>query len=96
MANAGGAEMSYRCLWTPLKTQVNQWIGFLFTYFFMALLYYCECSAALSSSLLSSSAGNVWKAKNFPFMSQALFYENGTVYDQTQILTDNVLCVFSA
>ncbi|KZW00642.1 OPT superfamily oligopeptide transporter [Exidia glandulosa HHB12029] len=62
------------CLWTPLKTQVNQWIGFLFTYFFMALLYYC----------------NVWKAKNFPFMSQALFYENGTVYDQTQILTDNV------
>lgn len=62
------------CLWTPLKTQVNQWIGFLFTYLFMAALYY----------------GNVWKGKNFPFMSQALFYDNGTLYDQSRILTDNI------
>ncbi|TFY80131.1 hypothetical protein EWM64_g3881 [Hericium alpestre] len=33
---------------------------------------------------------NVWKAKNFPFMSQGLFYENGTSYDQNLILTNNV------
>ncbi|EJD55165.1 OPT superfamily oligopeptide transporter [Auricularia subglabra TFB-10046 SS5] len=73
--NASWNYIGSGCLWTPLKTQINQWIGFLFTYLFMAALYY----------------GNVWKAKNFPFMSQALFYENGTVYDQNQILTNNAL-----
>ncbi|KDQ54237.1 hypothetical protein JAAARDRAFT_402902 [Jaapia argillacea MUCL 33604] len=61
-------------LWQPLKTQVNQDIGLGLTYIFMMALYY----------------GNVWKAKNFPFMSQALFYQNGTQYDQTLILTNNV------
>lgn len=34
--------------------------------------------------------GNVWNAKNFPFMSQDLFYANGTLYNQTLILTNNV------
>ncbi|TFY56328.1 hypothetical protein EVG20_g8969 [Dentipellis fragilis] len=61
-------------LWTPLQTQINQDIGLALTYIFMVALYY----------------GNVWKAKNFPFMSQDLFYENGTTYNQTLILTNNV------
>ncbi|KAI0046405.1 OPT superfamily oligopeptide transporter [Auriscalpium vulgare] len=61
------------CLWVPLKTQVNQDIGLGLTYIFMVALYY----------------GNIWKAKNFPFMSQALFYDNGTQYDQSLILTNN-------
>ncbi|THH13998.1 hypothetical protein EW146_g6285 [Bondarzewia mesenterica] len=61
------------CLWIPLKTQFNQDIGLALTYVFMAAFYYC----------------NVWKARNFPFMSQALFYINGTQYDQAAILTDN-------
>lgn len=61
------------CLWVPLQTQLNQDVGLLLTYVFMLSFYY----------------GNVWKAKNFPFMSQALFYENGTQYDQTLILTNN-------
>lgn len=30
--------------------------------------------------------GNVWKARNFPFLSQVLFYENGTLYDQSLIM----------
>lgn len=29
---------------------------------------------------------SVWHAQNFPFLSQELFYENGTLYDQTLIL----------
>ncbi|KAI0028507.1 OPT superfamily oligopeptide transporter [Vararia minispora EC-137] len=60
-------------LWIPLVTQLNQDVGLLLTYVFMMALYY----------------GNVWKAKNFPFMSQGLFYINGTQYDQSLILTNN-------
>lgn len=33
--------------------------------------------------------GNVWKARNFPFLSQVLFYENGTLYDQSLIMDAN-------
>ncbi|TFK46550.1 OPT oligopeptide transporter [Heliocybe sulcata] len=62
------------CLWQPLQTQLNQDVGLLLTYVFMMALYY----------------GNVWKAKNFPFMGQGLFNEDGTVYNQTLILTNNV------
>jgi len=32
---------------------------------------------------------NTWNAQNFPFLSQALFYENGTLYDQLSILDNN-------
>ncbi|KAG6376476.1 OPT oligopeptide transporter protein-domain-containing protein [Boletus reticuloceps] len=32
---------------------------------------------------------NIWKSQNFPFLSQLLFYENGTVYDQLLILNSN-------
>jgi hypothetical protein len=32
------------------------------------------------------SATNAWNAARFPFLSQDLFYENGTQYDQTLIL----------
>ena len=31
-------------------------------------------------------AKNVWHAQNFPFLTQLLFYENGTQYDQLAIL----------
>jgi hypothetical protein len=27
---------------------------------------------------------NVWHAQNFPFLTQLLFYENGTQYDQVR------------
>ncbi|OJA16703.1 hypothetical protein AZE42_11172 [Rhizopogon vesiculosus] len=32
---------------------------------------------------------NIWKAQNFPFIAQLLFYENGTQYNQTLILNSN-------
>ncbi|THU99543.1 OPT oligopeptide transporter [Dendrothele bispora CBS 962.96] len=34
-------------------------------------------------------ANNTWNAQNFPFLSQLLFYENGTEYDQLLILNDD-------
>jgi hypothetical protein len=39
--------------------------------------------------MCASYAGNAWKAQNFPFMAQDLFYENGSVYDQMSILDAN-------
>ncbi|KZT11134.1 OPT oligopeptide transporter [Laetiporus sulphureus 93-53] len=64
--------ISSTCLWSPLWLQLNQDIGIFFTYILMAGVYY----------------GNIWKAKQFPFMSQAIFAENGSQYDQTALLTD--------
>jgi OPT family oligopeptide transporter len=32
---------------------------------------------------------NIWQARSLPFLSQELFYPNGTVYNQTLILNDN-------
>ncbi|KAG2054727.1 OPT superfamily oligopeptide transporter [Suillus hirtellus] len=32
---------------------------------------------------------NIWESQNFPFLAQLLFYENGTVYDQTLIMNSN-------
>lgn len=34
-------------------------------------------------------ARNVWHAQNFPFLTQLLFYENGTRYSQLAILNDD-------
>ena len=39
---------------------------------------FCACFAA-----------NTWNGQNFPFLSQDLFYENGTIYDQLAILDSN-------
>jgi len=64
--------ISSTCLWAPLWLQLNQDIGIFLTYILMAGVYY----------------GNIWKAKQFPFMSQAIFAANGTQYDQTALLTD--------
>ena len=45
------------CLFSPLWLQINQDIGICLTYVLMAGVYY----------------GNIWRAKDFPFMSQAIF-----------------------
>ncbi|KAI0669078.1 OPT oligopeptide transporter [Trametes maxima] len=60
------------CLFNPLWLQINQDIGTFFTYILMASVYY----------------GNLWRAKDFPFMSQAIFAANGSQYDQTALLTN--------
>lgn len=45
------------CLYAPIWLQINQDIGIIFTYILMSAVYY----------------GNLWEAKKFPFMSQAIF-----------------------
>ncbi|KAI0822753.1 OPT oligopeptide transporter [Trametes gibbosa] len=60
------------CLFNPLWLQINQDIGIFLTYILMASVYY----------------GNLWRAKDFPFMSQAIFAEDGTQYNQTGLLTN--------
>ena len=45
------------CLYSPFWFQINQDIGIFLTYILMAGVYY----------------GNLWRAKDFPFMSQAIF-----------------------
>lgn len=68
-------------LWVPLQTLTNSFIGYLGCVVLFMGLYY----------------GNVWNAKQFPFLSQVLFTaeSNGTVYaeyNQSLVLnTDNTL-----
>ena len=61
---------------SPWVTLLNQYIGLFLCCLLMPILYY----------------SNLWSALNFPFMAQELFFENGTVYDQSAILdADNNL-----
>ncbi|KAI0058136.1 OPT oligopeptide transporter [Artomyces pyxidatus] len=65
---------------TPLRWQVHfaspmrRFIGNILCIIVIVIVYY----------------KNIWGSRNFPFLSQELFYENGTVYDQTLILNDNL------
>ncbi|OAX33321.1 OPT superfamily oligopeptide transporter [Rhizopogon vinicolor AM-OR11-026] len=54
----------------PLKAQFSNFLGYVFCTVVFVAVYY----------------NNIWKAQNFPFLSQLLFYENGTEYNQTLIL----------
>lgn len=56
----------------PLKAQFSNLLGYILCMVVFVAVYY----------------KNIWKAQNFPFLSQTLFYENGTVYDQLLILND--------
>ncbi|KAG1742849.1 OPT oligopeptide transporter protein-domain-containing protein [Suillus lakei] len=57
----------------PLKAQFSNFLGYLLCMVVFVGVYY----------------NNIWKAQNFPFLSQLLFYENGTQYNQTLILNSN-------
>ncbi|EIW74041.1 OPT oligopeptide transporter [Coniophora puteana RWD-64-598 SS2] len=57
----------------PLKAQLSNFIGYILCLSVFSGVYYM----------------NIWKAQNFPFLSQLLFYENGTPYNQTLILNAN-------
>ncbi|KAG1866764.1 OPT oligopeptide transporter protein-domain-containing protein [Suillus subluteus] len=57
----------------PLKAQFSNLLGYLLCMVVFVAVYY----------------NNIWKAQNFPFLSQLLFYENGTQYNQTLILNSN-------
>ncbi|KAG2062938.1 OPT oligopeptide transporter [Suillus decipiens] len=57
----------------PLKAQVSNFLGYILCMVVFVAVYY----------------NNIWKAQNFPFLSQLLFYENGTQYNQTLILNSD-------
>ncbi|KAL1712381.1 OPT oligopeptide transporter protein-domain-containing protein [Schizophyllum commune] len=60
-------------LFTPLSTQMSMYAGTA-----VCIIAFCAVYAQ-----------NVWKSQNFPFLSQLLFYENGTEYNQLLILNDD-------
>ncbi|GAA6013368.1 hypothetical protein JCM10207_000871 [Rhodosporidiobolus poonsookiae] len=66
----GSGGGSLGALFTPFTTQVSQYFGIG-----LCCLIFCAMYAT-----------NAWNAANFPFLSQDLFYENGTQYDQLSIL----------
>ncbi|KAF8135498.1 OPT oligopeptide transporter protein-domain-containing protein [Boletus edulis] len=57
----------------PLKAQLSNFIGYILCMVVFVAVYY----------------NNIWQAENFPFLSQLLFYQNGTLYNQTLILNSN-------
>ncbi|KAI0249949.1 OPT oligopeptide transporter protein-domain-containing protein [Lactifluus subvellereus] len=58
----------------PLRAQVSNLIGYILCVVVFVSIYY----------------NNTWGSKKFPFLSQELFYENGTVYNQLLILNDKL------
>ncbi|KAG1803721.1 OPT oligopeptide transporter protein-domain-containing protein [Suillus plorans] len=58
----------------PLRAQVlSSFIGYVLCMIVFIAIFY----------------NNIWESQNFPFLAQLLFYENGTVYDQTLIMNSN-------
>ncbi|KAH8832033.1 OPT oligopeptide transporter [Flagelloscypha sp. PMI_526] len=69
----GSGGSAYGPLFQPLWTQLSQYIGMV-----LCIIVFCAIYVQ-----------NIWKAQNFPFLSQLLYYENGTEYDQLLILNDD-------
>ncbi|EJD37993.1 OPT superfamily oligopeptide transporter [Auricularia subglabra TFB-10046 SS5] len=60
----------------PLKAQFSNFIGYILCILVFVGVFY----------------GNVWNSRTLPFLAQDLFYENGTIYNQTNmILVDFVI-----
>ncbi|KAI0797406.1 OPT oligopeptide transporter [Irpex lacteus] len=72
-AYVGSGGGSIGSLFTPLSTQLSLYGGTA-----VCIIAFCACYAK-----------NVWYAQNFPFLTQLLFYQNGTQYDQLAILNDD-------
>ncbi|KAJ3488990.1 hypothetical protein NLI96_g2467 [Meripilus lineatus] len=62
------------CLYNPIWLQINQDIGIIFTYILMSAVYY----------------GNLWNAKSFPFMSQAIFPAWFSATNALYLITSNL------
>ncbi|KAF6763837.1 peptide transporter MTD1 [Ephemerocybe angulata] len=69
----GSGGGSMGALFTPLSTQLSLYTGTA-----ICMIAFCVAYAR-----------NAWNGQNFPFLSQQLFYENGTGYKQLSILDDN-------
>ncbi|KAG5728413.1 Oligopeptide transporter 3 [Termitomyces sp. T112] len=68
----GSGGGSLGALFTPLSTQLSLYSGTA-----ICIIAFCACYAR-----------NTWNGQNFPFLSQALFNENGTRYNQLAILDE--------
>ncbi|KAF9000667.1 OPT oligopeptide transporter protein-domain-containing protein [Cyathus striatus] len=66
----------------PLRAQFSNLIGYILC---MRVIF---CLAVERVVFVAVYYKNIWQSKNFPFLSQELFYENGTLYDQLLILND--------
>lgn len=69
-AYVGSGGGSIGSLFTPLSTQLSLYFGCM-----VCMIAFCACYAK-----------NIWNTQNFPFLTQLLFYQNGTEYDQLAIL----------
>jgi hypothetical protein len=89
----GSGGSSLGALFTPLSTQLSLYFGTMICMqvFFSLLLSYIYLSTKLLHRIAYCAcfATNTWNAQNFPFLSQNLFFENGTIYDQLAILDSN-------
>ncbi|KAF7302311.1 OPT oligopeptide transporter [Mycena chlorophos] len=72
-AYVGSGGGAIGSLFTPLSTQLSLYAGCA-----VCMIAFCACFAA-----------NTWHAQNFPFLTQLLYYENGTEYNQLLILNDD-------
>ncbi|KAH6893967.1 peptide transporter MTD1 [Coprinopsis sp. MPI-PUGE-AT-0042] len=69
----GSGGGSLGALFTPLSTQLSLYSGTA-----ICMIAFCACYAM-----------NVWNAQDFPFLSQALFFPNGTRFNQLAILDEH-------
>ncbi|KAF8155420.1 oligopeptide transporter [Crassisporium funariophilum] len=72
-AYVGSGGGSIGSLFTPLSTQLSLYGGT------------AVCMIAFSACY----AMNTWNTQNFPFLTQLLYYQNGTEYDQLSILNSD-------
>jgi len=72
-AYVGSGGGTIGSLFTPLSTQMSLYGGTA-----ICMIAFCACYAK-----------NTWNTQNFPFLTQLLYYQNGTEYDQLSILNDD-------
>ncbi|KAJ7899268.1 OPT oligopeptide transporter [Mycena olivaceomarginata] len=72
-AYVGAGGGSIGSMFTPLATQLSLYAGCA-----VCMIAFCACYSL-----------NTWNTQNFPFLTQLLYYENGTEYDQLSILNDD-------
>lgn len=69
-AYIGARSTTIGSLFTPLSTQLSLYAGAT-----VCMIAFAACYAM-----------NTWNAQNFPFLTQLLYYENGTEYNQLAVL----------
>lgn len=67
------ANITSAPFYQPLPTQISTYVGWAINYVLLPAIF----------------ATNTWHSQNFPFISQNLFFQNGTIYDQNLILTSD-------